>query len=110
MPLLAPIAATAFKGVHPIEIQPGTIDTAGYGGGHNDAAFAPFAIPDDLLEPQANDCLGQPGYRFWFVLRDQVPALVFEAAYAIGAYTLKTIGEHTGVHYAAGIRTARGTM
>lgn len=76
--ILAAIAATSFKAVHPVEIQPGMIDTSGYGGGHNDEAFAPFAISEELLERHSDEFFGQPGYRFWFVLRDQVPVLAFE--------------------------------
>jgi hypothetical protein len=75
--ILAAIAATAIKSVHPIEIQPGMIDTSGYGGGPN-AALDDFAIPDELLRPRPDDFYGHPGYRFWIVLRDDVPILAFE--------------------------------
>jgi hypothetical protein len=43
--VLAAIASTAVKSVHPIDIQPGMIDTSGYGGGHNAALSLFGAIP-----------------------------------------------------------------
>lgn len=76
--ILAAIAATAVKAVHPIEIQPGYIDTSGYGGGHNEALRSFPAIPADLLRSLDDDFYGQPGYRFWVVLRDDVHILSFE--------------------------------
>jgi hypothetical protein len=75
--ILAAIAATAVKTVHPIDIQPGLIDTSGYGRGPNEV-LGGFPIPDDLLRPAPDDLLGQPGSRFWIVLRDDVPVLAFE--------------------------------
>jgi hypothetical protein len=77
--VLAAIASTAVKSVHPIEIQPGMIDTSGYGGGVNRAAFDVFTgIPDELLAARPDDFYGHAGYRFWFVSRDAVPILAFE--------------------------------
>jgi hypothetical protein len=76
--ILAAIAATAFKSVHPIEIQPGVIDTSGYGGGPNDALDGFGAISQDLLRPRSGDFYGEPLYRFWIVLRDEVPVLALE--------------------------------
>lgn len=76
--VLATIAATAVKSVHPIEIQAGFIDTSGYGGGLNDALDSFSAIPGDLRRPRENDLFGEPGYRFWIVVRDDVPVLAFE--------------------------------
>lgn len=76
--VLAAIAATAVKSVHPIDIQPGMIDTSGYGGGPNEALDSFTAIPAELLRPADDDFYRQPGYRFWIVLRDDVPVLAFE--------------------------------
>lgn len=76
--ILAAIAATAFKSVHPIEIQPGVIDTSGYGGGPNGALDGFGAIPRDLLRPRSGDFYDEPRYRFWIVLRDEVPVLALE--------------------------------
>jgi hypothetical protein len=76
--VLAAIASTAIKSVHPIEIQPGFIDTSGYGGGPNDALASFSAIPAELLLPSDDDFYGEAGYRFWIVLRDDVPVLALE--------------------------------
>lgn len=76
--LLAAIASTAIKSVHPIEVQAGFIDTAGYGGGPNEALDAFSAIDPELRRPRADDFYGEPGYRFWMVVRDDVPVLAFE--------------------------------
>lgn len=76
--ILAEIAATAVKSVHPIEIQSGMIDTSGYGGGPNGALELFTAIPEELLRPQPEEPFGHSGYRFWILLRDDVPILAFE--------------------------------
>ncbi|MDQ3483926.1 MAG: hypothetical protein M3445_00670, partial [Actinomycetota bacterium] len=76
--LLAAIASTAVKSVHPIEIQPGIIDSSGYEAGPNEALTAFAAIPAELLRPCDDDLFGEAGYRFWIVLRDDVPVLAFE--------------------------------
>jgi len=76
--VLAALAATAVKSVHPIEIQPGQFYTSDYGGGPNDALDSFPAIPETLRREQAADLFGFPGYRFWILLRDQVPILAFE--------------------------------
>lgn len=76
--LLAALAATGLKSVHPIEIQSGYFDTSGYGGGPNDALDSFPAIPSELRRDQHDDLFGQAGYRFWIVLRDGVPILAFE--------------------------------
>jgi hypothetical protein len=76
--MLASVASTAIKSVHPIEIQPGFIDTSGYGGGPNEALASFSAIPDELSRPREDDFYGKPGYRFWLVLRDDEPVLAFE--------------------------------
>ncbi len=75
--ILATIAATAIKTVHPIEIQLGIFDTSGYGGGRNEA-LAQFPIPAELQRARPDDFYGESGYRFWVVLRDDVPVLAFE--------------------------------
>ena len=76
--ILAAIASTAVKSVHPIDIQSGMIDTSGYGGGPNEALDEFSAIPDELRRPRPDDLLGHPGYRFWVVVRDGVPVLALE--------------------------------
>ncbi len=76
--VLAAIASTAVKSVHPIEIQPGYIDTGGYGTGPNEALDSFSAIPPELRRPRHDDLYGQAGYRFWMVVRDDVPILAFE--------------------------------
>jgi hypothetical protein len=80
--ILAAIAASGVKSVHPIEIVPGLFDTSGYGGGPNEEAFASFsAIPRELRENQSEYLDGE--YRFWFVYRDGVPILAFEQGQAL---------------------------
>lgn len=77
--VLAAIAATAFKSVHPIEIQEGFIDTSGYGGGHNENLDA-FPIDPERLRAGPDDFFDEAGYRFWIVVRDQVPILAIDQA------------------------------
>lgn len=77
--ILATMAATAIKTVHPVEIIPGWIDTSGEGGGAYREGFERFpSIPGNLLEPRDDDFHGQPGYRFWFVRRAEGPVCAFE--------------------------------
>lgn len=76
--LLAALAATGLKSVHPIEIQSGQFDTSGGGGGPNEALDSFPAIPAELRRDQSDDLFQQAGYRFWIVLRDRVPILAFE--------------------------------
>lgn len=76
--LLAALAVTGLKSVHPIEIQSGYFDTSGGDGKPNDALDAFPAIPSELRRHQSDDLFGQAGYRFWIVLRDRVPILAFE--------------------------------
>lgn len=76
--VLAAVASTAIKSVHLVEIQPGFIDTSGYGGGPNDALALFSAIPAELLRARDDDFFGESGYRFWVVLRDEVPVLAVE--------------------------------
>ena len=75
--VLAAIASTAFKSVHPIEIQEGFIDSSGYGSGPNDN-LAAFPIPAPHLARRPDDLFGEPGYRFWIVVRDQTPVLAVD--------------------------------
>jgi hypothetical protein len=77
--VLAAIAATAFKSVHPIEIQQGYIDSSGYGAGPN-RNLDGFPIDDERLRPQPDDFLDEARYRFWIVVRDQVPVLAVDQA------------------------------
>ena len=76
--VLAALAATAVKSVHRIEIKSGYIDTSGYGGGPNDALDSFPSLPGDLRRARDGDLFGEPGYRFWIVMRDGVPILAFE--------------------------------
>lgn len=81
--VLAAIASTAVKSVHPIDIQLGFIDSSGYGGGQNPALTDFAVIPAELLRPREDDMFGEPGYRFWVVLRDDVPVLALEQREAL---------------------------
>ena len=76
--VLAAIAATAIKSVHPIDIQPGFIDTSGYGRGPNQALDSFPSIAQELLLPRDDDFYREPGYRFWIVVRDEEPVLALE--------------------------------
>jgi hypothetical protein len=76
--VLAAVAATAVKSVHPIHIESGQFDTSGDGSGPNNALDSFAAIPDELRRPRTDDPFGESGYRFWIVLRDRVPILAFE--------------------------------
>ena len=76
--ILAAIASTAVKSVHPIDIQSGYIDTDGYGGGPNPVLDTFPNIPSELRRPQTEDFFDEPGYRFWVVHRDGEPVLVLE--------------------------------
>ena len=75
--LLAGLAATAIKSVHPIEIQQGYIDTSGYGGGPN-PLLREFAIDGELLRTRDDDFFSEPGYRFWIPVRDGKPLMALE--------------------------------
>lgn len=75
--ILAEIAATAIGGWCHIDIQEGYIDTSGYGGGPNDVLGA-FPIDQELLRVRDDDLFGEPGYRFWIVVRDGGPILAVE--------------------------------
>jgi hypothetical protein len=75
--VLAALAATAFKSVHPIEIQPGYWAND-LGSGPNAALDSFPAIPDELPRSERDDPHGTAGSRFWVVLRDHVPILAFE--------------------------------
>ncbi len=76
--VLATIAATAIKTIHPVDIQPGLLDTSSHGGGPNPHLGAFSGIPPELLQPRKDDLLGEPGYRFWILLRTGKPVLAFE--------------------------------
>jgi len=62
--VIAAIAATSFMTVRPIEIEPGYVDTSGYGGGPT-SWLDMFPISSDLRLPQSDDPFGESGYRFW---------------------------------------------
>lgn len=77
--VLATIASTAFKSVHPVEIQQGFIDSSGYDAGPN-LSLDEFPIDPARLRAQPGDFFGEPGYRFWVVARDGVPVLAVDQA------------------------------
>ncbi len=68
--VLAAIAATAVKTVHPIEIEHGYIDTSGYGGGPN-RVLDQFSVSAALTAVRDDDLFGQPGYRFWIAMQER---------------------------------------
>lgn len=76
--VLAALAATAVKSVRRVEIQSGYVDSSGYGGGPNAILDSFAAVPDDLRRSHNGDLFGEPGYRFWIVMRDDVPILAFD--------------------------------
>ncbi len=80
--VLATITSTAFKSVHPIEIQQGFIDSSGYDGGPNDNLSA-FPVAEQHLARRPDDLFGEPGYRFWIVIRDDMPVLAVDQADAV---------------------------
>lgn len=75
--VLAAIVATAFKSVHPIEIQQGFIDSSGYDAGAN-RNLDGFPVAPEHLRGQPDDLFGEARYRFWIVVRDEVPVLAVE--------------------------------
>lgn len=75
--LLAAIAATAFKSVHPVEIQQGYIDSSGYDAGANEN-LERFPIDSERLRSRSDDFLGEARYRFWIVVRDEEPVLAVD--------------------------------
>jgi hypothetical protein len=77
--VLAAIAASAFKSVHPIEIQQGFVDSSGYDAGQNPSLDG-FPIDPERLRSQPDDFFGEARYRFWIVVRDEVPVLAVDQA------------------------------
>lgn len=80
--LLAAIATTAFKSVHPIEIQQGFIDSSGYDAGPN-SNLDGFPIDPARLRARPDDFFDEARYRFWIVVRDGVPVLAIDQADAV---------------------------
>ena len=77
--VLAALAATQFKADRRLTVEPGYIDTSGYGAGPNEKAFAAFPwIEASLLRPRDTDPFGEARYRFWFLSRSGIPLLAFE--------------------------------
>jgi hypothetical protein len=77
--VLAAIAATGLKSIHPVKIISGMHDTSGYGSGAFEAGFSAFrAIPEGLRKPLPVDTAGPPEYRFWFVQRGDDLVLAFD--------------------------------
>lgn len=57
----------------------GFIDTSGYGGGINETYFDAFPSAKERLHKRSqDDFFGQASYRFWFLVKDNEPALCFE--------------------------------
>lgn len=79
--VLAAVAATAVLTVHPVDIEEGFIDTSGYGGGPN-AHLEAFDIGPECLAARPTDLFGEPGYRFWIVLRDGSPLVAVDQSNA----------------------------
>lgn len=75
--VLAAIAASAVKSVNPIRIESGYIDSSG-DSGPNRQLEEFRSIPAELRQPVDGDVFGEPGYRFWIVLRAGRPLLAFE--------------------------------
>ena len=75
--ILAEIASTARGGWSHVDIQEGYIDTSGAGGGPN-SVLEEFSIDPELLRVRDDDFFGEPGYRFWIVVRDGWPILALE--------------------------------
>lgn len=77
--VLAAIAATALKSVRVVDIQPGFIDSSGAcGSGPNRLLDRFTAVPIELRQPKATDQEGEPGYRFWIVVRAGQPQIAHE--------------------------------
>ncbi len=79
--VLAAVAATAVKTVHPIEIQEGFID-ASDGGGRN-PVLESFPIDPERLVAAPGDLFGEPRYRFWIITRDGDPLVAVDEADAV---------------------------
>lgn len=77
--VLAAIAATAFKSVHPIQIQQGYIDSSGYDAGPN-RNLDGFPIDPARLRALPGDFFDEARYRFWIVVRDGAPVLAVDQA------------------------------
>ena len=61
------------------ECRSGYLDTSGWGGGRRESLFEAFpATQRHLDRRQESDLLGEPAYRFWFILRDGEPVLCLE--------------------------------
>ncbi len=72
--VLAAISASAVKTVRPFEIQLGFIDSSGDGSERN-YRLDEFDLPSELTERRDDDFYGEPGYRFWIVVRED-PSLM----------------------------------
>ncbi|WBQ04463.1 TY-Chap2 family putative peptide chaperone [Kribbella sp. CA-293567] len=76
--VIAGIAATSFMTVRPIEIEPGYVDTSGYGGGPA-SWLDMFPVSGSLRRPLTDDPFGESGYRFWMCKRPGL-MLAFETS------------------------------
>lgn len=98
--VLAALAGFGAKTVHPIWIEQGFIDTAGYDGGPN-KRMREFTIPDVLTAARPDDAFGEPGYRFWIPVRDNTPLAAIEQTTATAWF----IGESEPIDLLAAYRS-----
>lgn len=101
--ILAALAATAIKSVHPIEIQQGYIDTSGCGGGPH-PVLEKFGIDGELLRTREDDFFTEPGYRFWIPVRDGEPLMALEQTSATAWFPGSTKSVDVMKLYKAGYR------
>ena len=77
---IATFLTHATLGIHEWECRNGMGDTSGYGGGVvQDFAHFPQA-QERLRVTLANDLLGQPSYRFWFLRKNGKPMVCLETS------------------------------
>jgi hypothetical protein len=76
--VLAAIAVSGFKSVHPVTIEQGYIDSSG-GSGPNRRLDA-FPIDSDRLVGRGDDLFQEARYRFWMVVRDGRPLIAIDQA------------------------------
>jgi len=72
------LTATVFDSVR-WSARMGYADTSGMGGGPRRELFEPFPyMAGRMRVKMSDDLFDQPGYRFWFLLRDDEPVAAFE--------------------------------
>jgi hypothetical protein len=61
------------------EARSGSFDSSGYDTSAREELFEPFPLCQGrLTQSEPSDILGEPAFRFWFLLRDHKPLLAFE--------------------------------